>query len=70
MSTSPHSLKTPSDILNAALAREKEAYAFYSEALKYVTNNESVRELLEILKDAEYDHVHKVEKMMAKLELI
>ena len=59
---------TPSDILNAALAREKEAYAFYSEALKHVISNESVRELLEMLKGAEYNHVHIVEKLIAKMQ--
>jgi rubrerythrin len=65
----PYSLKTPGDILNAALTREKEAHAFYNEALKHAISNESVRELIETLKDAEYNHVHMVETMIAKMRL-
>ncbi len=68
MPVSPYSLKTPSDILNAALAREKDAYAFYSEALTHA-RNESLRNLLEKLKDAEFKHVHIVEQMIAKMQL-
>jgi len=68
MPVPPYSLKTPSDILDAALAREKDAHKFYSEALKHVSN-ESLRNLLEKLKDAEYKHVHIVEQMIAKMQL-
>lgn len=66
MAVPPYSLKTPIDILEAALAREQEAHAFYAEALRQASSA-PVRELLEQLKDAEYKHVQIVEKKLAQL---
>ena len=59
-------LTTPLDILEAALAREHDAHAFYKEALKHA-GNEDVRQLLEQLMDAEYKHVRLVEKELVRL---
>jgi rubrerythrin len=62
------SLKTLGDILEAALAREQDACAFYSEALKQASSAPA-RELLERLKDEEYKHVRILEKKLAELRL-
>jgi rubrerythrin len=68
MHTSPYTLKTLNEILDAALAREKEAHLYYSEALKVATAG-PVRNLLEELKDAEYKHVQIIEKMIERMRL-
>jgi len=61
-------LSTPDEILNAALAKERQARTFYSE-LAERCQIEMVKELLEKLKDEENKHVKMVEDMMAALRL-
>ncbi len=61
-------LSTPGEILNAALAKEVKARAFYS-GLAERCQVKIVRELLEKLKDEENKHVKMVEDMMASLRL-
>lgn len=61
-------LSTPDEILNAALAKELQARAFYS-GLAERCQIKLVRELLEKLKDEENKHVKMVEDMMASLRL-
>ena len=64
--TSNKPMRTPGEILEVALALEKEAHAFYNNALK-TAGNPQVRELLEHPADAEYKHARLVEKKMAEL---
>ena len=61
-------LSTPDEILRAALGKELEARAFYS-GLAERCQIETVKELLEKLKDEENKHVKMVEDMMASLRL-
>ncbi len=61
-------LSTPEEILNAALAKELHARAFYA-GLAERCQIEIVRELLEKLKDEENKHVKMVEDMMVSLRL-
>ena len=68
MVVSPAFLKTPGDILEAALVRERNAHTFYSEALKHAGSG-PVRELLEQLRDSEYMHMQSIEKKMAEMQL-
>ncbi len=66
MTSGAGALNTPLEILEAALAREQSAHAFYKEALKH-PSNDVVRHLQEQLMDAEYKHVRLVEKELARL---
>ena len=52
---------TPFEILQAALRREKSAYAFYDGMLKQSTVG-FLSEMLEELRDAEFQHVKMIEK--------
>lgn len=61
-------LNTPDEILNAALAKERQARQFYA-GLAEQCQIEMVRELLEKLKDEENKHVKMVEDMLADLRL-
>jgi len=61
-------LSTPDEILNTALARERESRAFYAGLAEHC-RIEMVRELLEKLKDEENKHVKMVEDMLADLRL-
>ncbi len=62
------SLSTPVEILENALAREKDAHAFYAGVLSH-TKIEMIQDLLIKLKDAEYKHIQDVEKALADLRL-
>ena len=61
-------LNTPDEILNAALAKERQARQFYG-GLAEQCQIEMVRELLEKLKDEENKHVKMVEDMLMDLRL-
>jgi rubrerythrin len=61
-------LSTPDEILNAALAKERQSRQFYA-GLAEQCGIEMVRELLEKLKDEENKHVKMVEDMLADLRL-
>ncbi len=61
-------LRTPDEILNAALAKERQSLAFYA-GLAEQCQIEMVRKLLEKLKDAENKHVKMIEDMLAGLRL-
>jgi len=61
-------LSTPDEILNAALAKERQARQFYA-GLAEQCQIEMVRELLEKLKDEENKHVKMVEDMLMDLRL-
>ncbi len=49
-----------------ALSSEKKAFAFYDQALRYVTQPD-VKALFEELRDEEAEHVHMIEEIIAKL---
>ena len=61
-------LSTPDEILNAALAKERQSREFYGR-LAEKCQIEMVRELLEKLKDEENKHVKMVGDMLAALRL-
>lgn len=61
------SFSTPIEILQAALHKEKEAYAFYDELLKK-TSVDFVAELIEELRDAEYHHMKRIEQRIMELQ--
>jgi len=66
--TDANELKTPDQILRAALAKEEEAHRFYGDILTHCPS-QIVRELVERLKNEEYRHVRMVKEMIAKLNL-
>ncbi len=57
---------TPDQILETALGKEREAYAFYS-GMAAQCKIEDVRRLIESLKDEEHRHVRLIEAMLARL---
>jgi rubrerythrin len=57
---------TPLEILQAALRREKSAYAFYDGLLKQTTVG-FLSALLEELRDAEFHHIKMIEKKLVTL---
>jgi rubrerythrin len=59
---------TPDEILEAALAREEEALAFYADLAGHC-RTDVVRELLERLKDEESRHTHLIRDLITKLNL-
>jgi rubrerythrin len=61
-------LKTPDEILQAALAREEEARDFYADMATHCRVG-FVKELLERLKDEETKHVRMIQDMITKLNL-
>jgi rubrerythrin len=63
----PATPRTPLDILEAALRKEKAAYHFYGTLLG-TTTVRMVEELLEELRDAERQHVLLIEKKIAALK--
>ena len=67
MADNKNKLSTPLEILQAALHKEKDAYAFYDGLLKGSTV-QFVGELLEELRDAEYHHMKKIEHMITSLQ--
>ena len=60
----PH---TPIEILQAALLKEQNSYAFYDELLQQSTVG-FVSDLLEELRDAEFHHMKLIEKKIGALE--
>ena len=58
---------TPFEILQAALRREKSAYAFYDGMLKQSTAG-FLSDMLEELRDAEFQHVKMIEKKIIAME--
>ncbi len=67
MSSEPR-FNTPDEILNAALAKERRAYDFYS-GLAEGCRVDFVRKLLETLKNEEQKHVRMIEEMLKNLRL-
>jgi rubrerythrin len=61
-------LMTPNQILEVALGKEEEAHRFYDRLLEEC-RAETVRELLETLKNEEYKHIRMVEEMIIRLNL-
>jgi rubrerythrin len=61
-------LSTPDEILNAALAKERQSREFYS-GLAEQCRIDMVRQLIEKLKDEENKHVRMIEDMLANLRL-
>ena len=61
-------LSTPDEILNAALAKERQSLQFYA-GLAEQCRIDMVKELIEKLKDEENKHVKVVEEMIANLRL-
>jgi rubrerythrin len=61
-------LMTPNQILEVALGKEEEAYRFYDRLLEEC-RADTVRELLERLKNEEYKHIRIVEEMITRLNL-
>ena len=59
-------LRTPGQILEAALAKEKDARDFYDEQAAYC-RVDFLRKLLERLRDEEAKHIRMVQGMMTKL---
>jgi len=61
-------LSTPDEILNAALAKERQSREFYAR-LADQCRIDMVRKLLERLKDEETKHERMIEDMLADLRL-
>ena len=61
-------LSTPDEILNAALAKERQSREFYAR-LADQCRIDMVRKLLEKLKDEETKHERMIEDMLAELRL-
>jgi len=61
-------LNTPDEILNAALAKERQSREFYAR-LADQCRIDMVRKLLEKLKDEETKHERMIEDMLAELRL-
>jgi rubrerythrin len=57
---------SPLEAYRVALSSEQKAFAFYDQALRYVSHPE-VKALFEELRDEEAEHVRMVEEIMAKL---
>jgi rubrerythrin len=57
---------SPLDAYWVALSSEKKAFAFYDQALRYVTQPE-IKALFEELRDEEAEHVQMIEQIIAKL---
>jgi rubrerythrin len=62
------SLRTPADILKAALVKEQQAHDFY-EQMSLDCKVDMVVELLDTLKNEESRHLRLIRAMIAKLEL-
>ncbi len=61
-------LRTPADILQSALSKEKEAFTFYAEGERQA-KIAMVRDLLTTLKNEEQRHIRLIEEMLARLRL-
>ena len=60
---------TTSEVLEAALKKEKAAYRFYDRLLKENMSIDILKETIEKLRDEEYKHIRFIEKKIAKLGL-
>ena len=60
--------KTPDQILELALEKERAAYNFYNEAVSG-SKIEMIRELLEELRNEEAKHIKLIEKKLAEMQL-
>ncbi|MDZ7830391.1 MAG: ferritin family protein [Desulfobacterales bacterium] len=60
--------KTPTEILEAARGRERQAYEFYSR-LAADCRIDGLRELLEKLRDEEQKHIRMIDKMLTQVRL-
>ena len=67
MAPDSQSMRTPDQILQKALEKERQSRAFYA-GLAADCSVVFVRELLEKLQNEESKHVLMIEKMMARLE--
>lgn len=67
MSTNFDKLTTPLEILEAALEKEEEAYNFYG-ALLEKTQGEMFQDVLETLRNEEYNHMDIIKKMIADIK--
>ena len=61
-------LMTLNQILEVALGKEEEAHRFYDQLLGEC-RADTVRELLERLKNEEYKHIRMIEEMITRLNL-
>ena len=68
MNSSESKLRTPGELLELALEKEKAAFLFYSNLLNN-SRVEMVRDLVAKLKDEEEKHIHMVEKRIAEMNL-
>jgi len=59
--------KTPNQLLEMALEKERAAYVFYSEACAS-SKVDMIRELLEELRNEEAKHIKLIEKKLAELQ--
>lgn len=66
MATEQARPRTPMEILQAALRKEKNAYAFYTTLLQESTVG-FLSDMLEELRDAEFHHIKMIEKKIASL---
>jgi rubrerythrin len=67
MADQKQKFSTLTDILEAALKKEKAAYYFYDSVLKN-TSVDILRETLEKLRQEEYKHIRIIEKEIVKLD--
>ena len=61
-------LMTPNQLLQVALGKEEEAHRFYDQLLGEC-RVDTVRELLERLKNEEHKHIRMIEDMITRLNL-
>jgi len=61
-------LSTPDEVLNAALAKEHQSRQFYAGLAEQCQVN-TVKQLIEKLKDEENKHVKMIEEMLSNLRL-
>jgi rubrerythrin len=61
-------LNTPDEVLNAALAKERQSRQFYA-GLAERCQIDTVKQLIEKLKDEENKHVKMIEEMLSNLRL-
>ncbi|MFC1896540.1 hypothetical protein ACFL0Q_07785 [Thermodesulfobacteriota bacterium] len=66
MTTNPKRLKTPAEILEAALEHERKTHRFYTEAMKAAGSSELCR-LLEELRGIHYRSILTLEQRLAAL---
>jgi rubrerythrin len=67
MSNESYKTRTPLEILEAALEKEKSSHHFYNSLLSESTVT-IVHEVIEQLRDEEYKHIFMIEKMIARMQ--